>query len=172
MMKVTSALANKMIKQLEEEKSYWISLEDESYSYTAAIGEDPIIPEYDYIKVSKNLETIEKKILTIKHALNISNATNSVETEEGLITIDVLLIRMAQLNTRKSKLDDLRKKLPKERLRTLASWGTVTKVPEYRYLNYDVEIVNNDYKRISQKIFNLQLALDKYNQTFKFEIDI
>ena len=42
-MKVTSALANKMIKQLEEEKLYWNNLEFEAHTYTAAIGEEPVI---------------------------------------------------------------------------------------------------------------------------------
>ena len=170
-MKVTSALANKMIKQLEEEKLYWNNLEFEAHTYTAAIGEEPVIPEYDYAKVSETLDSIDRKIERIKHALNVSNATNCVETEEGLLTIDAVLIRMAQLNHRKSKLDTLRKKLPKERLTSTASWGNVSKAPEYRYLNYDVNQVKDDFEKISRRILNMQLVLDKYNQTQEFEID-
>ena len=170
-MRVTSALANKMIKQLEEEKNYWNNFETESHTYTAAIGEEPVVPEYDYEKVSETLDTIDKKIERIKHAVNVSNATGIVETEEGPLTVDAVLIRMAQLNARKSRLDFMRRKLPKERLTSTASWGNINKAPEYCYLNYDVEKVKADFEKISRKIFNMQLALDKFNQTQEFEID-
>lgn len=171
-MKVTSAVANKMVKQLEEERAYWNQIEVESGTYTAAIGEDPVIPEYDYREVTEKRDAIDRKIVKIKHAVNIANASNEVETEEGKLTIDALLVRMAQLNTRKFRLDEMRKLLPKVRLNSTASWGNVNKAPEYRYLNYDVEQVKADFEEISRKIYSMQLALDKYNQTYEFEIEI
>ena len=45
-------------------------------------------------------------------------------------------------------------------------------VPEYRYTNYDPELVKQDYERISGEIMEMQIALDQYNQTFLFEADI
>ena len=171
-MKVTSAVANKMVKQLEEERAYWNQIEVESGTYTAAIGEDPVIPEYDYREVTEKRDAIDRKIVKIKHAVNVANASNEVETEEGTLTIDALLVRMAQLNTRKFRLDEMRKLLPKVRLNSTASWGNVNKAPEYRYLNYDKEQVKADFEEISRKIYSMQLALDKYNQTYEFEIDI
>ena len=170
-MKVTSALANKMIKQLEEEKLYWENLETESSSYTAALGEEPIIPEYDYKEISETLSSINKRIASIKHAINVANTTSRVVTEDGEFTIDELLVRMAQLNSRKARLDSMRKKLPKTRLSTTASWGNTSKAPEYRYLNYDVNLVKDDFEKINKSILNIQLALDKHNQTFEFEIE-
>lgn len=171
-MKVTSALANKMIKQLEEEKSYWISVERDSRTYTAAIGEEPVVPEYDYRMVSETIDSIDRKIVALRHAINRANCENSVETAEGMLTIDALLVRMAQLNQRKTTLDGMRKTLPKERLGSTASWGNISKAPEYCYANYDIELAKADYEKINEMILSMQLALDKYNQTFEFEIEL
>ena len=32
--------------------------------------------------------------------------------------------------------------------------------------------VKKDFEKVSQEIMKLQIALDKYNQTFEFEVDI
>ena len=45
-------------------------------------------------------------------------------------------------------------------------------VPEYRYINFDLELVKKDFEKVSQEIMKLQIAIDKYNQTFEFEVDI
>ncbi len=41
-----------------------------------------------------------------------------------------------------------------------------------RYTNYDPELVKRDYECISGEIMEMQIALDRYNQTFLFEADI
>ena len=45
-------------------------------------------------------------------------------------------------------------------------------MPEYRYINYDLEQVKIDYERITGKILEMQMALDQYNQTVLFEVEI
>ena len=45
-------------------------------------------------------------------------------------------------------------------------------VPEYRYINYDLELIKKEYEAVSKTIMEMQMALDKYNQTVQFEIDI
>jgi hypothetical protein len=45
-------------------------------------------------------------------------------------------------------------------------------VPEYRYINYDLEQVKKDYDYVSKTIMEMQMAIDHYNQTVKFEVDI
>ena len=45
-------------------------------------------------------------------------------------------------------------------------------VPKYRYINYDLELVKNEYELVSKSIMEMQMALDKYNQTVQFEVDI
>ncbi len=42
-MKITSAYANKLLKSLTDEKSYWEAKEAASRTYVAAVGEEPVI---------------------------------------------------------------------------------------------------------------------------------
>ena len=45
-------------------------------------------------------------------------------------------------------------------------------VPEYKYINYDLEVIRQEYDRISNTIMEMQIALDRYNQTVLFDVDI
>jgi hypothetical protein len=65
----------------------------------------------------------------------------------------------------------MRKQLPKVRLE-VNSYSTKNAVPEFRYLNYDLDQVKEDYERLSQTIMDMQMALDKYNQTEQFDVEI
>lgn len=87
------------------------------------------------------------------------------------MSIDSILIKMAQLNIRKTVLDVMRKRLPKSR-EEHRSYMSRNPVPEYRYINYDLELVKNEYELVSKSIMEMQMALDKYNQTVQFEVDI
>lgn len=170
-MQVTSAYANKMIKSLEEDKIFWWNKEASSYCYVAALNEEPVIPEYDYAQVAATIAELDDKIAIIKHAINMANATAKVLVGDEEMSIDTILIKMAQLNKRKMVLDRMRKQLPKERVESHA-YGARNVVPEYRYINYDLEQVKQDYEEVSNKIMEMQMALDKYNQTVTFEVDI
>ena len=114
-MKMTSAYANKLLKSLEEDKMFLRNKESSSSTYVAAINEEPVIPEYDYLEVATAIEKIDEKMARIKHALNLSNATAKVAVGDQQMSIDTILIKMAQLNKRKAILDDMRKQLPKTR---------------------------------------------------------
>lgn len=170
MKKMTSAYANKLIKQLEDDKSYWKSQERESYVYTAAINEEPVIPDYNYEMVAKTIAEIDEKIRKIKHAINLANVTNAILVGNTMMTIDEILVKMAQCNNRRSMLDMMRKHLPQTRVNY--TYGAKNAVPEYQYINYDLDVVKADYERINDEIMVMQIALDKYNQTFEFEVDI
>ena len=87
------------------------------------------------------------------------------------MSVDSILVRMAQLNSRKATLDAMRKCLPKMRESSHA-FSSRNAVPEYRYTNYDPELVKQDYERISGEIMEMQIALDLYNQTVLFDVDI
>ena len=113
MQKITSAYANKMLRSLEEDKAFWVNKESTSSTYVAAVNEEPVVPEYDYMTVANTIDEIDRKILTIKHALNLTNATAKVRVGDQEMSVDGILIRMAQLNKRKTVLDDMRKRLPK-----------------------------------------------------------
>ena len=171
MQTMTSAYANKMLRSLEEDKAFWVNKEAASSTYVAAINEEPVVPEYDYSEVASTIAAIDDKIAIIKHALNVTNATASVQVDETEMSIDTILIKMAQLNKRKNILDRMRKQLPKSREEQLA-YRSRNVVPEYRYINYDLELIKQEYERVSKAIMEMQMALDKYNQTVQFEVDI
>lgn len=44
-------------------------------------------------------------------------------------------------------------------------------VPEYQYINYDPNLIKQEYERVNRELLEIQIALDKYNQTFEFEVD-
>ena len=114
-MKMTSAYANKLLKSLADEKSYWTNKEEASRTYVAAVGEEPVIPEYDYSAVSDTLNEIDRKTVIIRHALNLANATAKIPIGDTEMSVDSILVKMAQLNYRKTTLDTMRKCLPKMR---------------------------------------------------------
>lgn len=170
MQKMTSAYANKMLKSLEEDKAFWVNKEEASGVYVAAINEEPVIPEYDYAEVAAIIAEIDEKIAVIKHALNVTNATSKVQVGDIEMSIDTILVKMAQLNKRKAVLDKMRKQLPKTREEH--SYMSRNAVPEYRYINYDLDLIKQEYERVSKTIMEMQMALDKYNQTVQFDVDI
>ena len=169
-MKMTSAYANKLIKKLQEDKEFWVNKERNSCTYISSIDEEPVIPEYDYAQVAGIISEIDDKIVRIKHAINVSNSTNIIMVGEKEMTIDEILVRMAQQNNRKAFLDCLRKKEPRTRMSS-GLYGSRNQAPEFQYINYDLELVKSEYDRIDAEIAAMQMALDKYNQTFEFEVE-
>lgn len=168
---MTSAYASKLLRSLEEDKAFWANKEETSSTYVVAINEEPVVPEYDYAEVAATIAELDEKIAIIKHALNVANATAKVPVGDVEMSIDTILIKMAQLNKRKSVLDMMRKQLPKARVEQNA-YMSRNSVPEYRYINYDLELIKKEYECVSTKIMEMQMALDKYNQTVQFEVDI
>ncbi len=169
-MKVTSAIANKMLRQLEEDKNFFLDKENTGTFYTAALGEEPVIPEYNYAETAAQIEEIDLKVGRLRHAINLSNATNKVKVDDEEYTIDVLLVRMAQLSRRKIFLDKLRKQQEKTRTDRF-SYIREAKAPEYTYINYDLALIKSEFARISDLILKMQTALDYYNQTVEFEVE-
>lgn len=172
MQKMTSAYVNKMLRSLEEDKAFWVNKEAASSTYVVANNEEAVVPEYDYAEVAATIAEIDEKIAIIKHALNVSNATAKVLVGDEEMSIDTILIKMAQLNKRKAVLDHMRKQLPKARVEVEQHfYMSRNSVPEYRYINYDLELIKKEYESVSAKIMEMQMALDKYNQTVQFECD-
>lgn len=164
---LTSAGANKLIKSLEDQKNYLLSIEASSSTYILSEGEKGEVPEYNYSAVSEELGQINLTIQKIKHAINIFNTVTLLESIG--ITIDEALIQMAQLNHRKAQLDLMRKHLPKERQTNPYNRSNII---EYQYVNYDLARVSDDYKLLCQRIIDIQLALDTCNQTKTFSVDL
>ena len=143
MQTMTSAYANKMLRSLEEDKAFWMNKEAASNTYVVAINEEAVVPEYDYVEVAATITEIDEKIAIIKHALNVTNATAKVQVGDAEMSVDTILIKMAQLNKRKSVLDMMRKQLPKARVEQ-HSYMSRNSIPEYKYINYDLELIKKD----------------------------
>ena len=167
---MTSAYANKMLKKLNEDKEFWRSRENDGFMYVASVNEEPVVPDYDFEDVSRHIDEIDREIVRIKHAINLANVTNTIKFGDEELTVDAVLVRMAQLNRRKDMLDTMRKQQPKTRVSSGYAAAGRNHAPEYRYINYDLELVKKEYDRIDTEIAEMQIALDKYNQTVEFEV--
>lgn len=165
----TSAYANKLLRQFDEELAYLDEQERSSCTYVASEDEEPVVPDYDFEKLAARRREICDRIQKIKHAINVANTTQTIDVNGQHYTVDVILVRMAQLSRRKAALDAMRKRQPKERRSTGFS---SSKSVEYVYSNYDVALAKQEFERVSAEIMALQLALDRHNQTYSFEIDV
>ena len=168
-MKVTSAQANKMLKKVMEEYEALKLRESQTKDFLASINENPdsIRPKYDFLATQEALESFEKKIRKMKHAINVFNSTTVVE---GFgITVDEMLILIPQLTKAKAKLSEMKARLPKMREKPTGYMQNA--VIDYRYINYDVEEAERKYKEVSEALSNAQLALDNVNSSVEFEFD-
>lgn len=167
-MEFTSAQANKLLKQLSDEKRVILAKERESSFFTAAINEnlEEARPEYDYIGTQRELSEIDTKIRKIKHAVNIFNSTYVIPEFE--ITIDEMLVWLPQLTEMSNKLSIMAQRLPKTRYRSPYN----TNIIEYQYANYPPEQALADYNDITATLAAAQVALDTVNNTIVFNIDI
>ena len=166
-MKYTSAQANKLLKKLNDEYSALLHKEQRSRDFRAAMGEDieSVRPAYDYAKTQARLEELEGTIRRLKHAINCFNTTQVVD---GFgITIDEMLVYIPQLTKRKSKLLEMKSRLPKERVEE--QYGRQSNIIDYTYTNYYLAAVEADYEKTSDELSRAQLALDTVNQRDSFE---
>ena len=167
-MKMTSAEANKMIKQLRDQYRLLESQERNLISYVAATTEnvEEVRPAYSYEATAAKYDEIERKIRKIKHALNLFNATT---VPEGLdMTIDELLVFLPQATERLRKLSGMLSRPPKFRAENTGR----TSIIEYEYLNFDPESVQKDYDALLEFKNKALTALDIANNTVPFEADI
>ena len=168
-MKVTSAQANKLLRQLSDELSTLETREQNTRSFVAATSEDieSVRPEYDYSDTQEKIIALETKIRALKHAINTFNTITVIP--DFNMTIDMMLVYLPQLTRRKSKLDRMKNMLPKER-ESHSSRGT--QLIEYRYANFDIEQVKADYAVVSDLLSRAQTALDYANNTVEFDLEI
>lgn len=169
-MKITSAQAAKLLRQLNDELRTLQYREENTKSFLAAIGEDAesVRPVYDYEATQDAQIKLETKIRRLKHAINIFNTTQIIP--EFGFTIDEMLVYLPQLSKRWAKLSEMKDALPKAREE--ACYSRSSTIIDYRYANYDIEQVNKDYLALSDELAKAQTALDYINNTVEMEIDI
>ena len=169
-MKVNSAVANKMLKKITEEYEALKVKEAHSKDFLASVNENPdsIRPKYDFTKTQAELYALEEKIRKIKHTLNKFNVNTLIP--EFNVTIDEMLVLIPQLTKQKAKLGAMKDRLPKMREKVVG-YGA-NGVIDYRYINYDIDEVQKEYQLVSEKLTKAQLALDNINTSIEFELDI
>ena len=86
------------------------------------------------------------------------------------MTIDRALVRMSQLQRRKTVMNIMRLKQPKRRIQSY-SFNSNKGVPEYEVLNYDLELVKKEFDRVDSMISKIQIELDCYNYTHMITIE-
>lgn len=162
-MKLCNAEVIKKIKDLEEQKQEILSDEQKNCTTTYQTETDMIDTGYDFEKTRNAVENLNKEIMKLRHALNISNSTVIV-AEFGL-TIGECLVHMAQLNNEKVVLERMSRNRSKSRI-TLYN-GIV----EYTDTNYDVEMCKAALGYIKETVRKLQLAIDRVNFNNMIEIE-
>ena len=170
---MTSATANKMLRQLNDEKGYLLRIEEDASTYIEAEGAEVYAPEYDYKSTAKRIDELDHKVCILKHAINQMNInteiTVAIDDARVTMTMDVALVKMAQLNRRASTLDTMRKRLPKSRKED--RYGSTSNLVEYVCVNYDIEAVKADYDAVMRTITEIQTQIDYVNQTVQFEVE-
>lgn len=167
-MKMTSAEASKMIKQLRDQIQLLRRQEASVLSFIAATTEnvEDVRPAYSYEETAARYGELEEKIRKIKHALNVFNAT-TVPEGTGM-TIDEILVFLPQATERLSMLTAMLSRPPKLR----ATDTGRTSIIEYEYLNYDLQAVQKDYDALTAKKTQVMTALDLVNNTVAFEVEV
>jgi hypothetical protein len=170
MAQVTSAIAAKRLRKLNDERDALLTMGQKSRTFTAAIQEDveSVRPAYDYTATQEMLTELEGKIRRLKHAINCFNCTHVLP--EFDMTIDQMLVYLPQLTARMNKLDQMRSKLPRERVKE--SFNRGSNIIDYDYANYDIAQAKADYDIVADKLARAQNALDLANTTVLFEIDL
>lgn len=167
-MEYTSAEANKLLKKLNDTYQSLLYEEEQSSTFLAAMGEEPetLRPDYDYLEMQVKLKELERKIMAVKHAINLFNTTHTLE---GFgLTIDQALVYMPLLSSRVQKLAEMKARLPKAREKQERYSGV--NIIDYRYINYDRSTAADDYEKAFDELCRLQTALDAANNAERFEI--
>ena len=105
MAQMTSAMAAKYLKKLNEEHDALLRREKKTMTFTAAIQEnrEEVRPEYNYSAVQVQLLELERKIRAVKHEISLFNLNQSVPGSD--MTVDQMLVYIPQLTARKNKLE-------------------------------------------------------------------
>ena len=169
-MKYTSAQANKLLKKLNDTYHALLQEEEQSSTFLAAMGEDPetLRPDYVYADTQDSLWETERQILTVKHAINVFNATHTLEGFD--LTIDQALVYIPMLSGRVKKLAEMKARLPKAREKQDRYSGV--NILDYRHINYDRAAAAADYEKAFDELCRLQTALDTANNTETLEISL
>ena len=175
-MQMTSFYANKLLHNLKDELEHWEVRERELSTFVVTDSENAIGPDYDFQEISSKMESINKKIVTIKHAINQANANACIDVDGVKMSADSMLIRIAQLKDRCRDLNCMRNRASRLRIARYdfvgINDGRRHCVVEYEYINYDRREVDGAYTALKSELFKLETRLSQFNNTVRFEVDL
>lgn len=164
MMKVTSAYANKLIRGYREELAALVSSERDTCTTTYGANETPIETGYDFSSTQTEMDALNSKIAKLRHGINVFNTATKLEDFD--FTVDESLVRMAMLTEKKNRLSRMKG------VRELTRSSGYRSEPEFTKRNYDAALVEAEYRKTSDELVRLQMALDKANMSIEFDVDI
>lgn len=182
----TPASASKYLRALEDEKSSLLKKEQRRCVYLVAVGEEPEVPSYNYRETRDRVAQINATVCVVRHALHTHNVVTMLP-DLGM-SVDEALVELAQLTSERRVLDDMRGRERRVRYDELYNGGrydpfglgygrhhrdgSQRDMLEYVYANYDPDQAESDYQKVSQRIVDLQAAIDYSNQTTSFEVEV
>lgn len=165
-MKMNSDYANKILRDLQTNLDSTIAEENRNKTYSYALNEKPIIPEYDFKETQEKLTVLRQEIAVLKHAINRFNMETKLKGTE--LTMDEALGRMSMLHSEKKRLNALLQipEITRERMyRGLDA-------ADYVCRNFEIEDVKTEYESVKKELIDLQQAINLANLTEEFDIDI
>lgn len=164
-MKMTSQMANKLLKKWQDELELATDAEDRNKMFVASIEEnlEEVRPVYSLFDASDRVRTLAGRIAAIKHAVNVFNSTTECFDH---LTVDQVLVLMPIYSARVSTLRQMANRSEKERYQ----YGSSAHI-EYRYANYSVDEAKQQMDSWNEALTAMQIALDKVNQT-EYGVDI
>lgn len=161
-MKVCHKEAMKLIKELENKKTYVLRNENKLNSVRYRDGEARPETGYDYAATRAEVKKIDEQIRHIKHELAKANC--KVLVDDFKITLGEALIYLAQLNNEQSRLESLSDE--KQSDTSITPNGIVI----HEDCLYDVEVAARDAEKLTAEINKLQVAIDRANLVNFIEI--
>lgn len=165
-MKVTAAIANKTVKELQERIAHLYKIQERDKTYASVPGMVDIVPDYNFSSTQIAITALESQVRDIKHSINEFNTTTVLNLPDSP-TIDKALIELAQLNKRLQVLDAMRS-MPPKKLEDNSMFGRQS-APQYKVTTFNPADAEEVYCQVHDRIRDLQMQLDIVNNTIVFE---
>lgn len=160
------AAAMKYLKTMDERKEMMLTKERMNMTYTEVTGGTIERPEYDFAATQQALDLIDTTVRNIRHAINAANATSTVEGTD--MTVDQILIAMAQINNRLPQLS----RMARTQEKTYAGYPGMDTLPTVNHTNFNPKDVNKVYFDLRDKLSKYQMALDLHNLSTSISFDV
>ena len=152
----------KMIKELEDKKDTLLSQERNRSVYSYVDTSAKIVPDYNYDKTRSQVDELDARIRSLRHALAVANV--SVKVDDFNVTIGEALVMLAQMQAKCRVLEGL------ANAQQITQRVTYNGKMEVFECNYNVEKALADYEMLRNEIGRLQVAIDRANLNSFIEI--